>query len=227
MGGNEFEELLLASTPLNLLLDKLDVEPPVRSYEAHRARVNFAFESLAKLPESTGPKFVFAHIISPHPPFVFDANGNPLEPKRSYSLADGDDYRGSWTEYRRGYAAQVQYVNQLLDETVSAIIRSSPAPPVIVIQGDHGPGGFLEWKSLDRSCLWERAAILQAYYLPDGGSQHLYPSISPVNSFRIVLNAYFGMDLELLPDETYFTSPRAGGPFIDVTDRRESRANCE
>ena len=223
---NEFEGLLLASTPLDLLVDKLDLEPLERSYEAHRARVHFSFEKLADLPGVSGPKFVFAHIISPHPPFVFDADGNPVQPRRGYSIGDGDDYRGSWEEYRKGYAAQVQYVNQLLEKTVSEIISRSSAPPVIVIQGDHGPGGLLKWKSPDRSCLWERTSILNAYYLPDGGSQHLYPTISPVNSFRIVLNTYFGANLELMPGETFFTSHRAGGDFINITDRRESLANC-
>jgi hypothetical protein len=223
---NEFEGLLLASTPLELLVDELDLEPLARSYQAHRNRVHYTFEKLAELPGSPGPKFAYAHIISPHPPFVFDAEGNPVQPRRGYSIGDGNDYRGTWEEYRKGYAAQVQYVNQLLEETISEIIRSSPTPPVIVIQGDHGPGGLLEWKSPDRTCLWERTSILNAYYLPNGGSKYLYPAISPVNSFRIVLNAYFGADLELLPGETYFTSHLPGADFINVTDRRESRENC-
>ena len=82
---------------------------------------------------------------------------------------DGSDYRGSWAEYQRGYAAQVQHVNRLVEETVSAILARSATPPVIIIQGDHGPGGHLEWGSPDRTCLWERTPILLAYYLPDGG----------------------------------------------------------
>lgn len=66
-----------------------------------------------------------------------------------------------------------------------------------------------------------------AYYLPDGGDRLLYPEISPVNSFRVVLNAYFGVDMALLPDETYFTSHLIDGQFIDITERRESRDNCD
>jgi hypothetical protein len=223
---NELEELIIASTPLDLLLEELKLEPPPRSYEAHRGRVLYAFEKLAEIPQSPGPKFVYAHILTPHPPFVFDAQGNPVQPRRSYSIADGNDYRGSWEEYRKGYAAQVQYVNRLLEKTVSEIIHRSPSPPVIIIQGDHGPGGLLQWKSPERSCLWERSSILNAYYLPNGGSKDLYPEISPVNSFPIVLNAYFGTNLELKPDKTLFTSHRPGGDFIDITGQRESRENC-
>jgi hypothetical protein len=114
----------------------------------------------------------------------------------------------------------------LVEQAVSAILARSAAPPVIIIQGDHGPGGHLDWESPDRSCLLERTPILLAYYLPDGGDRLVYPGISPVNSFRVVLNAYFGLDMELLPDETYFTNSEAGGPFIDITERRESRENC-
>jgi FtsH-binding integral membrane protein len=223
---NELEELLFASTPLGYLTDKLDLTIHEWSYASHRSRVGFALGKLGELPELPGPKFVFAHIISPHPPFVFDAQGHPVQPESSYSINDGDDYAGSWKEYRAGYAAQVQYVNQLLEQIVSEIINRSPAPPVVIVQADHGPGGHLVWKSPDRTCLWERTSILNAYYLPNGGSQSLYPTISPVNSFRIVLNAYFGLDLELLPDETYFTSHLTGRTFTNVTDRQESRQNC-
>jgi hypothetical protein len=46
--------------------------------------------------------------------------------------------------------------------------------------------------------------VLNAYYMP-GYTGQLYPSISPVNSFRIVFNAYFGTDLPLLKDTSYFS----------------------
>jgi hypothetical protein len=97
---------------------------------------------------------------------------------------------------------------------------------VIIIQGDHGPGGHLDWDSLENSCLWERTSILNAYYLLGSEASGLYPSISPVNSFRVVLNAYFGADMPLLPDRTYFTSHRMEGKAIDITEERSSRRNC-
>jgi hypothetical protein len=224
---NEYEGLLLANGPLEGLLEGLQGRLPPRTFAAHRARVNFAFDTLAELPALKGPQFVYAHIITPHPPFVFDAQGDPRQPRRGYSMVDGSDYRGVWAEYRGGYAAQVQNANRLAGQALRAILANSAEPPVIIIQGDHGPGGHLDWQSADRSCLWERTSILLAYYLPDGGERLLYPEITPVNSFRVVLNTFFGQDLPMLPDETYFTSHQAGGPFIDVTERRDSHENCE
>jgi len=224
---NEFEELLLSNTPLELVQESLPAEPRPRSYEAHRARVNFAFDQLAGLPAMDGPQFVYAHIVSPHPPFVFDSHGSPIRPRRGYSISDGSDYLGTWAEYKAGYAGQVQYVNRRVEEAVRAILARSAEPPVIIIQGDHGPGGHLEWDSPERTCLRERTSILLAYYLPEGGSRLLYPEISPVNSFRVVLDAYFGVDMALLPDETYFTSHKPGGAFINITEQRDSNENCD
>lgn len=222
----DFEGLLLVGTPLELLLDRFGLVLTELSYPAHRSQVLFDFEQLQSLPGMHGPKFVFAHIISPHPPFVFDADGNPIQPGRDYSIGDGDDYLGSWAEYQKGYAGQVQFVDRMLEETINAILDRSSQPPIIILQGDHGPGGFLNWFSPQRTCLWERTSILNAYYLPAGADKYLYPTISPVNSFRVILNSYFGTHLDLLPDRTYFTSHRLIRQIIDITDERNSMRNC-
>lgn len=226
IGANEFESLLLADSPIDVLASELNLEPSELSYEAHRRRVLYSFEKLANLYKMNGPKFVFAHIISPHPPFVFDQSGKPVNPQQSYFIGDGDDYQGNLREYLTGYPAQVQFVNQKMEQVIDTILANSSSPPIIIIQGDHGPGSHLDWDSPKKTCLWERTPILNAYHLPGGGARLLYPSISPVNSFRIVLNAYFAAKLPLLPDETYFTSHRLERQAIDITAERSSRANC-
>jgi hypothetical protein len=114
----------------------------------------------------------------------------------------------------------------MLAKTIDAILAKSSRPPVIIIQGDHGPGGFLDWDSPAQTCLWERASIFNAYYLPGPNASALTPDISPVNSFRVVLNTYFSANLELLPDYTYFTSHRLTRQIIDITDQRTSTLNC-
>ena len=223
---NNFESLLLADSPLDWLPKAIYQKPDAHSYEGHRERVLFTFEQLRSIPRMPGPKMVFAHIISPHPPFVFDAQGNPVQPERSYSISDGDDYRGSWEEYRQGYAAQVQFVNEELEKTIGAILRKSPEPPIIILQGDHGPGAFLDWSTPQQTCLWERASIFNAYYLPRVDTNALTPDITPVNSFRVVLNTYLNADLELLPDRTYFTSHRLIRQTIDISELEASTQNC-
>jgi len=223
---NNFENLLLAGTPLDWISEAVYQKPASHSYEGHRERVLFAFEELKLIPKNPRPKMVFAHIISPHPPFVFDVDGNPIQPSHSYSINDGDDYRGDWDEYRQGYTEQAVFINDMLEETLDTILQKSPEPPIIILHGDHGPGGFHDWDSPEKSCLWERSAILNAYYLPGIDETLLTPDMAPVNSFRIVLNEYFDANLEYLPNNTYFTSHRLERQIIEVTDQRDSKLNC-
>jgi hypothetical protein len=225
-GLNEFENLLVGETPLASLMDKLNAGSSQFGYQAHRAQILYTLDQLSELPEKPGPKFVFAHIISPHPPFVFDAHGGHIQPDRSFSLADGSDFQGTLLEYHKGYAGQVQFIDQKLEKVVDDILARSKTPPIIILQGDHGPGGSLDWSSPERTCLYERTSILNAYYLPGQGASRLYSSISPVNSFRVILNAYFGSNLELLPDKTYFTSVDLPRQEIDITAERTSMNNC-
>ena len=223
---SEFENLLLTGTPLEGLMNQVSQGASPLSYQGHREQVLFDLNQLSELPNLPGPKFVFAHIISPHPPFVFDAQGKPVQPSVGFSFSDGSDFSGSWEEYQKGYAGQVQFIDRMLEKVIGDILAKSDKPPVIIIQGDHGSGGFLDWTSPDKTCLLERTSILNAYYLPGKGSAQLYPSITPVNSFRVVLNAYFGTHLELEQDKTYFTSTFLPRQVIDITDRRDSLQNC-
>jgi hypothetical protein len=224
---NEFESLLMAGSPVEVIGEKLNQEPSEFSYDAHRRRVLYGFEKLAEIPRMPGPKVVFAHIIAPHPPFIFDAGGGAIEPSRGYSIGDGSDFKGTTAEYRLGYAGQVQFVNAEVEKAVDAILEKSKNPPIIIIQGDHGPGSGLDWESPERTCLWERASILNAYYFPDGASSRLYPSITPVNSLRLLLNTTFKAGLPLLPDRSYFTSHMLKDQVIDINEKTGSKENCE
>jgi hypothetical protein len=47
----------------------------------------------------------------------------------------------------------------------------------------------------------------------------LYPGISPVNTFRVILNTYFSAALPLLDDRSYFSRMTRPYDFIDVTER--------
>jgi hypothetical protein len=64
--------------------------------------------------------------------------------------------------------------------------------------------------------------ILSAYYLPNGGEKYIYDGISPVNTFRVIINAYFGGQLELLQDKSYYSNYIVPFSFMDVTDKIKS-----
>ena len=185
-------------------------------YRAHRDRINFVAAQLKRVPSIPGPKFVFAHLLIPHPPFVFDARGDPVAQRYPFTLMDGDAFPGTQEEYVRGYRDQVIYVNQLMEELVSTILQASARPPVIVIHGDHGPGSRLDWQSAAGTDLRERSAILSAYYLPGAPEGTVYESVTPVNSFRLVLNLYFDANLGLLPDRSLYSTWQQPYSFISI-----------
>ena len=117
-------------------------------------------------------------------------------------------------EYITGYRNQILYINQQIRKTVDQILEKSESPPVIVLQGDHGPGSQLNWESAAQSEIWERVSILNAYHLPSGGNEDLYDSISPVNTFRIILNRFFGYQYELLEDRSYYSTKNHPYRFV-------------
>lgn len=216
---NEFEGLLISSSIVGVAVEAWGVNLPVQSYETHRQYVLFSLKTLKDVPKIAGPKFVFAHILSPHPPFIFDSSGNFVPPDYPYSSWDASLFPGSKEDYLIGYTDQMTFVNQKLQDAIDSILNSSARPPIIIMQGDHGPGAYYDMLKLNDSCLTERYSILNAYYFPDGDYELLYPEITPVNSLRVVLNQYFGANLELLADKNYFASWLSPYLFTDVTDK--------
>ena len=166
-----------------------------------RAAILDAFDVLAEMPERKQPTFVFAHILSPHQPFIFDRNGNAMP--MSILELEGDVARN----YRRGYLEQLLYVNEKTEELVDAILAKSEVKPIIILQADHGPqpvGEGATPEMTERIRLNERLNILNAYYLPEKDVSVLYDGITPVNTFRTLLNLYFGTSYERLKDESRF-----------------------
>ena len=155
-----------------------DLSPEKRYY----ANVLYTFNQLDHISSIPSPKFVFAHIIAPHKPYIFASDGK-FKPKQEQN-ADA-------------YFNQLSYVNQRVKAIVADIIENSDQAPIIVIQADHGP------TEVDYSP--DRVKILNAYHLPDGGDQMLYSTITPVNTFRLIFDTYFGSDYGLLEDASYFS----------------------
>lgn len=133
---------------------------------------------LEGIPDLPGKKFVYAHLYMAHEPFVFTPEG---------------EFRASSRQDKAAYADQIRFLNNRIPGILKKIISYSSTPPIIVIQADHGWG----WNN-------RRDQILNAYYLPNGGNELVYPEITPVNTFRLVINKYFGGNYDLLPDVSYY-----------------------
>ena len=174
-------------------------------YSEHGERILFALEidgtGVLNLPS---PKFVFIHIVSPHTPFIFSVRDEFVDQTEPFTLFENED--NTLSENHRGYRDQVEFINVKVLKMVRDIMDASEIPPIIIIQGDHGSSNSIR----------DRMAILNAYHLPDGGDQMLYESITPVNSFRIIFNYYFGGTFTLLEDQSYFSDHDDVYNFIKV-----------
>ena len=74
----------------------------------------------------------------------------------------------------------------------------------------------LDCFSLAKTDPLEPFSILNAYYGPMKVRAHLYPTITPVNTVRILLNEMCNAHYELLPDRSYYSTTREQCKFTDV-----------
>jgi hypothetical protein len=170
-----------------------------------------AFAELGELAHADGPQFIFAHILSPHAPFLFDADGNPVREGISGPEQAVAQYRD-----------QLIFVNKKAEIMVDAILAGSEVEPIIILQGDTGPPyGFESGKSSRFSTdeIYQQSMrILNAYHLPGDGAQSVYEGISPVNTFRAIFSYYFDAGFPLLDDRSFFVTFDRPFRLIDVTE---------
>ena len=211
----EFPGVLFRTTifyPVTVYLGIYDVR------EEQRQRVLFKYEKLKEIPAIDGPTFTFAHMLIPHDPYVLDAEGN---------LVDWETILSRST--KENFLNQLMFVNKKNTEIVEEILSISDSPPIIIIQSDEGPFPLhyqqnkedINWESATEDDLNTKMKILNALYLPGPETKDtLYQSITPVNTFRLIFNKYFGEDLELLPDRNYiFENVQKPFKFKEVTEK--------
>jgi hypothetical protein len=205
--GSEFASTLLQTTVLSLL-SSAETTPTASAAipdpDLARAHTRYQFEQIRASADRPGPKFVFAHLLVPHPPYVFGRDGSlpdPVVPEAS-------------AEEPAAYIDQLEWTNgQILD--VVARLTSVPVGdrPVIILQADEGPypatyasdQRAYEWLDAPSLDVQQKFGILNAIYIPgrDPKAYGWHEATTPVNTFRILFNALFDAGLPLLPDVSY------------------------
>lgn len=173
------------------------------------------FEGLKKMPRERGPKFVFAHFLLPHEPFIFGPGGEAVDIPEEVV---GETWH---PKTRRGFKDQTIFLEKAILATVDEIIRKSEVRPVIIIQGDHGPNstGSITTPTPNDNVLVERYGVLSAYLVPEPVRASIYDTITPINIFRILSNHLFGSAFDLARDRIYYTPYPYPYRFQDVTEK--------
>lgn len=136
--------------------------------------------------QARSPKFVYSHLIMPHYPYYFDSQGKPLSLEKLTSVKKTSS---------KDYIEYLQYTNKRILQLVDQILTTSPAPPIIVVLGDHG----FQWRG-ENFDPRNDFINLNAIYFPNKDYGRFYDSISNVNEFRVLFNSYFDQHLPLLKD---------------------------
>lgn len=187
--------------------------------EFHRKKILEAFRVMETIPTKPEPYYVHGHVLAPHQPFLFDKDGNSVDPGYDYTIWRPFKKDTDNSFYKEGYINQLQFVNKKLMHLVDKILAESINPPIIIIQGDHGSCSELRnHQGFEDNDFKERFSILNAYYFPDQDYSMLYDSISPINSFKVVMNKYFDGNYKLDPDRALFSDWKYPYRLYDVTD---------
>ena len=168
--------------------------------------------------ENRGPRFVFAHVLLPHPPLHVTAacEVRPKSDLRGLNVAAPWQPPEEQARRRAGYAAQVECVNARILEFVERVDRDA----IVLIVSDHGPdsrGQLLKptglWNDQDIS---ERMSTFAAIRIQNRCS--LNAGDIGVNLFRTVFRCAFDADLPSLPQQHFLVNVEENHP-TDVSRR--------
>ena len=221
LDGGQLNELEVSLLTRTWLSDVLNVVAPGAAAGQQRSRI---LGNLAALPEiaerATGsPILVFDHVPAPHQPIVFGPDGADVSvPLSDAYFADSPAERGETTEdFVTRYRDQLPYLNERVLAAIDGVLAASDQPPLITLLADHGSASVVDWNATDPdeadpARLLERTGILFAALTPDGPA--VFPDdISPVDTFRLLFDAYLGTDYGRA------TAPADGGhvPPVDAS----------
>lgn len=213
------ESTLLEMTPFQFSDGVMETQ-----HGQKRTNLKSAVSNLISLSRPTAsPRFVFAHLLCPHPAFVFKPDGSELNLSGVHGdLYDGSDFMehgGTHEKYRQGYVSQVQWLNSQVLRIVDALQKRPGPPPIIVLQGDHGSKLGLDQNLLAKTDIQECFSNLACFYVPENIREKLYPTVTPVNEFRIITATLFNLRLPLLPDRSFYSGWTHPFSYQEVTSR--------
>lgn len=203
---NSFLNLYLETTLLTLIYNKVSFI----ENDYFRKKIEYAFSKVIQLNSIKSSKFVFMHLISPHPPYLFKKDGSV---QNNY-VADTDT-----TNLKLNYLEQLQYVNSKIQGVINNLIDSSSRQPIIILQSDHGITFDQQLTKNNVLGIKNRFYNFNSIYGPERIRRKFYDGISSVNTFRIIFNELFNDDFKILEDKSFLVSDMPPFQFTEITNK--------
>lgn len=168
----------------------------------HRLHIDYAFgKYLYLVNDDVGPKYIFAHILLPHQPFIYN---------EECELLDRYDNHNTYDEL---YVRAVQCANKRVKMIIDKIFSKDKGNAIIILRADEGadidmaefPYAKTNFSNLPRIEIEKRTSVLSAFYFPDQDYENIYDSMTSVNIYRTIFNQYLGYNFPLLDDRIYIT----------------------
>ena len=193
-GVNEAEMGLLGLTPMFPILRRLF--PKLISFDFTRLE-----DIIAQLDfVDPKPKFLFAHVFSPHPPRRFDSDCDYLE-TIDVDLG-GDDYSKAVSSY----VSDLTCLNPRIIQMIEKILDKDDTDPFIILQSDHGFRGARLRALVDEPTVPPADvpfANFSAIRLPEACAAEMGMDFTPVNTFRLVFSCIDGNRRHMLPNRHF------------------------
>ena len=154
------------------------------------------------------PAFYFYHNVSAH-------GSQYAEGCDRASLYDRPRKAVHKTETIPAYLISIECLNEKFLDLTDTILQRDPEA-VIIIQSDHGVAldewrDYEDWSEQD---FQYRFGVLNLMRLPEDCRDALYPTISPVNTFRLVFACLANEPASLLSDESYWVDKFASDRVV-------------
>ncbi len=155
---------------------------------------NTVIDSVLRIPlkDKESPKFVYAHLYLPHPPFFYDENGK----ENDFNYVINEETQKN----RQLFLSYLKYTNNVILKITNNIIRQSNNTAIIIVQSDHGFRDFDGGPTVPHTFFKN----YMAFYFPDRNYNSLYNTMSTINTFPVVLNKYFNFNIPLMQDTSVF-----------------------
>ena len=219
----EFSSVLADTTILVGLQEILPDELATGTDAFYPAQTLFQLDKLEEIAGAPGLNFVFGHLLLPHPPYAFNADGSRVTEEQRASRT-GDEQ----------YLEQLQYANARILRLLDLLHAGPPESwPIVVLAADEGPFPpryaadevAFKWLEATPEELLRKFSIFTAVSVPGSDAADLAAAgfsdtVTPVNLLRAVFNAAFDAGLPMLPDRNWvFVDQAHIYDIVDVTDR--------